>query len=405
MKKHILVIADGRSAITTRWIDMLQSLEFRVSLISTYPLTKKPTVDHVFILPVAFSAVGENKQVSEFPNQKPKSRNNWKRTLIQQARPVVMRMRYFLGPSTLDKYQQQLLNIIAEIKPDLVHALRIPFEGMLAQATPDDIALLVSVWGNDFTLHANANQKMNRLTKSVLQRADGVIADVERDINLAYQLGFSDNKPSLVVPGGGGIHFEEINSSKLEINPKTTFPENTPVIINPRGIRAYAKTDVFFQSIPIVLRTLPEAIFICPAMENKPEAIQWVERLKIHDNVRLLPVLTQNTLWSYFHNSHISISITTHDGTPNTLLETMACGCFPIAGDIESIREWITPGVNGFLVSPHDPNELAENIINAYENQKLRKEAKVINDSIIKSRADANKVRDLVYEYYQKFLY
>ena len=33
-----------------------------------------------------------------------------------------------------------------------------------------------------------------------------------------------------------------------------------------------------------------------------------------------------------------------HDGTPNTLLEGMACGCLPVAGDLDSIREWLKPG-------------------------------------------------------------
>ena len=38
---------------------------------------------------------------------------------------------------------------------------------------------------------------------------------------------------------------------------------------------------------------------------------------------------------------------------PEAILEAMALGCFPIAGDIESVREWITPGVNGILVDPY----------------------------------------------------
>jgi hypothetical protein len=63
MSSNILLIADGRSAITKRWIDMLHSLDFRVSLVSTYPLTSKPDVDPIFILPVAFSAA-EKKAIN-----------------------------------------------------------------------------------------------------------------------------------------------------------------------------------------------------------------------------------------------------------------------------------------------------------------------------------------------------
>jgi hypothetical protein len=46
------------------------------------------------------------------------------------------------------------IKLAAEIKPDIVHALRIPFEGMLATAAQLPIPLAVTIWGNDLTLHA-----------------------------------------------------------------------------------------------------------------------------------------------------------------------------------------------------------------------------------------------------------
>jgi glycosyltransferase involved in cell wall biosynthesis len=402
MSKHILLIADGRSAITKRWIDMLHSLDFRVSMVSTYPLSNSPEVDQLFILPVAFSATGRATNNPPLHKSNGQQSHNWKKTVIQNARPLVMKIRYLLGPYTLPKYQSELKNIISEIKPDLVHALRIPYEGMLASIIPQDIPLLVSVWGNDFTLHANANQKMKNLTVKVMNRADGVLADVYRDINLAHQWGFPETKPGLVVPGGGGIIFEEIEATKQVMIPDLKIAPDIPVIVNPRGIRAYAQTDVFFQSIPLVLKKLPNAIFLCPGMSGKPEAQHWVDRLKINENVKLLPTLPQNILWSTFHHSQIAVSITTHDGTPNTLLETMACGCFPIVGDIESLREWITPGVNGVLVPPTGIAELANAIIFAYENQELRQGAKNFNQLLLKSRADANLVRNQLALFYNQ---
>ncbi|PKO04901.1 MAG: hypothetical protein CVU41_14970 [Chloroflexi bacterium HGW-Chloroflexi-3] len=403
MKTHILLIADGRSAITKRWIDLLHSLDFQVSLVSTYPLTSKLDVDQIYILPVAFSAVGEDAKNSSKNGSNNQSGTNWKKALIQHARPIVLKVRYLLGPTTLSKYQQALLAIISETKPDIIHALRIPYEGMLAMVTPQYVPLLVSVWGNDFTLHAYANCKMKYLTEQVMRRVDGVLADVHRDITLAHQWGFPENKPSLVVPGGGGILFNEIEAAKHVIIPNLEIPTDAPVIINPRGIRAYAQTDVFFQSIPLVLKKLPKAIFLCPGMQGKPVAHQWVERLQIKENVFLLSTLPQDILWSTFHRSQISVSVTTHDGTPNTLLETMACGCFPIVGDIESLREWITPGVNGFLVSPQNPQELAEAIITAYENPEIRRKAKIINQELVISRANVELVRDQLAQFYHQF--
>jgi glycosyltransferase involved in cell wall biosynthesis len=403
MKNHILLIADGRSAITSRWIDILIELGFMVTLVSTYPTSNEVAVERVFILPVAFSGSVAAQKSSE-TNQTSLQTINWKRQLIQHARPLVMNIRYLLGPSTLPKFQKELNDIIKAVNPDLVHALRVPYEGMLASAVPKNLPLLVSIWGNDFTLHARANAKMGKLTRKVMERANGVLADVQRDITLAHQWGLSNHKPTLVVPGGGGIHLDEIKDTSSKNLEHLNLPKNAPLIINPRGIRAYAQTDTFFQAIPAVLEEFPDAVFLCPGMKGKPEAEKWVNKLTLQKNVRLFDTLEQQTLWAVFHHSQLSLSITTHDGTPNTLIEAMACGCFPIAGDIDSIREWIIPGVNGLVVDPQDPKDLAKVIILALNNENLRNEAKIHNQDLIKTKAEVGLVKNLLRNYYSIFL-
>jgi glycosyltransferase involved in cell wall biosynthesis len=93
-----------------------------------------------------------------------------------------------------------------------------------------------------------------------------------------------------------------------------------------------------------------------------------------------------------FRKAQVVVSPSTHDGTPNTLLEAMACGCFPVAGDLESIREWITPGVNGLLIDPDDAQALAEAILLALERPDLRKRAVQANIELVAHRAQYGKV-------------
>ena len=82
------------------------------------------------------------------------------------------------------------------------------------------------------------------------------------------------------------------------------------------------------------------------------------------------------------------VSPAIHDGTPNSLLEALACGCFPIAGDLESIREWIQPEVNGLLVDPGDPAALAAAILRGLNDPALRQRAAQANAKIIAERAE-----------------
>jgi len=183
----------------------------------------------------------------------------------------------------------------------------------------------------------------------------------------------------LVVPGAGGIQ-QEIFFPPQE--------EPGPVVVNPRGLRAYARTDTFFRALPRVLERFPQARFVCPSMQGAAEAENRVRKLGLEGAVQLLPRLTRSQMAELFRSAQVVTSITTHDGTPNTLLEALACGCFPIAGDIESLREWVTPGVNGLLVPPDDPKALAEAILRALNDAGLRAAAREHNQALIRERAD-----------------
>jgi len=102
--------------------------------------------------------------------------------------------------------------------------------------------------------------------------------------------------------------------------------------------------------------------------------------------------------------SKVYVSPSIHDGTPNTLLEAMACGCFPVAGDIESLREWVDPGVNGFLVDPRDPEALSSAILTALENPKMREEAAERNLALLQNKAARSATLPKIEGFYQQFL-
>jgi glycosyltransferase involved in cell wall biosynthesis len=181
--------------------------------------------------------------------------------------------------------------------------------------------------------------------------------------------------------------------------------ENRPVtIINPRGFRAYVRNDTFFHAIPYVLKSYPRARFICPGMKGEAQAEKWMSELRLRDEVALLPNQTRQQMAELFRKSAITVSITTHDGTPNTLVEALACGCFPIAGDIESLREWISPGENGLLVDPGDPRALADAIVQAISKPELRQAAREKNLRMVKERAEYRKCMGMVAEWYQRVI-
>jgi len=393
---RLLFVADGRSPTALSWLNYWIETGHQTHLASTFPCDPPPGLASFHILPVAFGGMA-----SEQSEHKVGSTHT--RKFVGRFRSLLRPLRYVLGPLSLPTHQKRFRALLEEIHPDLVHALRIPFEGMLASATPASIPLVVSTWGNDLTLHAHGSILMAQLTRRTLRRADGFIADTTRDIRLGHEWGFATDQPVLVIPGAGGIHFDEIEAvSRSEPLPEE-LPD-VPIVVNTRGQRPGSlRQDVFFHSIPLVLAKNSQVLFICTQLAGDVESEHWVKSLGIRSNTKLWPRLERVQMWALFKKAQVFVSPSIHDGTPNSLLEAMSCGCFPVVGNIESMQEWVTPGFNGLLVDATSARSLADGIITALENPALCETAKKENARIIAERADYRRCMAMAEAFYQKF--
>jgi glycosyltransferase involved in cell wall biosynthesis len=392
---RLLFVADGRSPIAQNWIRYFVERGDKrstphsgsvdeVYLASTFACRNEVDfpLNGLEIIPVAFSGF---RKEAQRPGTAP-ARTVGLRTAIRQ----------WFGPLTIRRAAQRLRSYVERVKPDLIHAMRIPYEGMLAADAYTGIPVVVSTWGNDFTLHAPSTRLMSHYTRWTMQVADGLHADCHRDVRLAREWGFSKDKPDLVAPGNGGI--------RTDVFYPPANPVEQPVIINPRGFRPYVCNEAFFKAIPLVLEKQPKAKFIFALMAGESQALQWIRELEIGHAVELLPPVSHFEMAEVFRRAQIVASPSIHDGTPNTLLEGIACGCFPVAGDLESIREWITPGKNGLLLDATNPQSIAEVMLSALENKNLRQTAAGLNQNMIVARAEYEQNMRRAEKFYEKLV-
>jgi len=398
---RILFVVDGRSPIALNWMQYFIDQGHEVHLVTTFACQPAAGAQSQEIIPVAFSSA-KGAAPGLLPDEKGFAlKSLWR--LAWGAGGVKARtlLRQWLGTLTLPAAASRLAAAIQRIQPDVLHAMRIPFEGMMAAAALERLRranlakppLIVSVWGNDFTLHAGSTPLMAAMTRKTLRMVDGLHTDCRRDQRIASRWGFPEGKPALAIPGNGGIRLDVFSPGE---------PSRSPLVVNPRGVRAYVRNDAFFKAIPLVLEAAPEARFIGVGMQSDPHIQRWVDQLGIAGAVELLPAQSQAQMADVFRRAQAAVSPTTHDGTPNTLLEAMACGCFPIAGDLESLREWISPGVNGLLCDPADSLALAKAIIAALTEPELRRRAAEYNRALIAERADYARTMPQAESFYRK---
>lgn len=394
---HLMLVADGRSPTTLSWIDLVRGFAERITLVSSYPCAPVPGVDELVILPLAFGSAGGRQAGAR--------RNGLVARTLARYRQPLLRLRNLAGMAGLAQAGRTLTEIVRRAQPDLVHALRIPFEGLAAAELPSAVPLALSIWGNDLTFHARSNRWMANRTTAALRRCDALLADARRDLHLAGGLGFPlAQRPSLHVPGNGGIDAPRLRQAAEEGETLLAglVPEGRPLVVNPRGVRpGSVRNDTFFAAIPTVAREAPQTLFVCPGLAGEPQAEEARRNLGVEQNLLLLPRLAQPALWALFRKAAVLASISQHDGTPNSFLEALTCGCFPVMGDIESLREWILPGVNGLLVPPDSPERLAEALLAALGDGELRENARQWNAGHVLPAVDRADVRGRVENLYR----
>jgi glycosyltransferase involved in cell wall biosynthesis len=80
----------------------------------------------------------------------------------------------------------------------------------------------------------------------------------------------------------------------------------------------------------------------------------------------------------------------------------MACGLPVIVTDLPSNREWVQPGVNGWLVPPGDPEALGSTILEVLANEAGAKAVREANVSTIRQKADWQQNSDLLLAAYER---
>ena len=406
----LCIVADGRSVATKNWSRWFIERGHDVHLISTFPCDpKNPPVASLHVAPLDFSARARAAPLGGSAGGLTTHGNPFfarlRGSLLWKS---LAKLRDQLNPFAVSIQQRKVRQIIRHLQPDLVHAMRIPFEGILAARAleGEPFPLLVSVWGNDFTLFAAESPEIARLTRQAMRRADALHPDCERDLHLARHYGLDAKKPFAVLPGNGGVRTDVFHPAGVDpdLRRRWNIPPDAAVVLNPRGVKPYIRIDTFFQAIPLVLAENPNVFFLGAMMEGNSVAEAWVSRLGIENSVRCLPFVTHDEMAQLFRLATITVSPADHDGTPNTLLEAMSCGTFPVAGNIESVREWITNGENGLLFDQSDPASLAQAILEALRNDALRSRAVPLNQRLIAERADYGVSMRKADEFYRQLI-
>lgn len=295
------------------------------------------------------------------------------------------------GPAKLRfaRWTLGLRRILAQIRPDVLHAHYLTRYGWLAGASGFR-PLVVSAWGTDAYIDPERSRLARRATGWLLRRADHVIADAEDLRQRLVALGAPPSHLSVIQWGVDTQQFRpdldtDALRARLNLGPG-------PIILSTRGLLPNYNQDIILRALPAVLEAAPQARLVIKYNTYDPAyraALQTLATaLGLGAAVRFVTAAAYNEMAVYYALADVFVSVASSDSTPVSLLEAMACGAIPVMGDLPAIREWVTPGQNGFLAPPRDSTALARTLIQALSPGSWRAQATAANRRLIEARAD-----------------
>lgn len=342
---------------------------------------------------------GKLSWVAQFNGWKQKYPNLKGRYFIKNKLPWLYKRFSFLIENRTSKSFEKVLN---SVKPDVVHSfvLQVSCLPILSvMRKQHNVKWVYSSWGSDlYNRKGKPNYESN--LKKVLSSVNYLITDCKRDYDIALKYGFEGEYLG-VLPGGGGYDF--LQSDKYIITPASD--RHTILLKGYQGkIGRCIQVLKAIQQLKNELKNYKVIVFgadrqvLDYASKTK---IEDIINISIYSRKKFLPHIEVMKLMG---ESIIYIGNSNSDGMPNTLLEAVVMGAFPIQSNPGRVtEEVITHGENGFLIEDcEDSDSIKELILKALSNSKLIDKAFIINQMEVKPNFEIEKIKNQVLQAYNK---
>ncbi|MHB1016853.1 MAG: glycosyltransferase family 4 protein [Coriobacteriia bacterium] len=293
------------------------------------------------------------------------------------------------------QHARRLSDLILDLKPDVIHSVGLNI-GWVNQCLPVlharerlgrrfSMPWIYSSFGSDLAYFPDTSPERKIGVEQVVRSVDYYIAECERDVRLADEMGFrGEHLGSMPAFGGADVdYFSARRSVTPPASRRTIFLKGTnqgvggdPIGRAMTAMRAFKLCERELAGYRIVIGSAS------PSIREEAAVLAATTQLDIH----VLPYLTHDAIVRIIGSSRIMVSLTVMDGLPSVLVEAMAVGALPLHSHLEPITEWIEDGKNGLLVPPEDPEAVAAALRQALGDDELVDAAADMNAQLVAER-------------------
>lgn len=244
-----------------------------------------------------------------------------------------------------------LYRVLKTFKPDIVHSYA------YASRAAIPISKMFSKCKNIVSIRTQPGWQVNWWDQFLNSFADCILTNSKKAA-ASVHFGFYKNIPCRVVYNG-------IDLQKFDLEANTNFAPGLPLNPGEKVICVVARLhpvkglDIFLNAFTKISKTIDNIqLWIVGDGPDRDKLERLADQLGVSSKV---------IFWGQQENvpfilRHVDIGVlSSHvEGLPNTIIEYMAAQLPVVATNVGGISELITHNMNGLLVEPNNPSELAQ---------------------------------------------
>ncbi len=269
---------------------------------------------------------------------------------------------------------RQIIKVIRQIKPDLIHAVAIKpclYGGIAASIT--GVPILGAMGGMGFTFMAQSLKAhflrlaIRRIFHKIYNHKNRKILVQNSDDYQEFVANIGLTREQVAILPGAGVDLSRFHWRESE-------PSCPPirVVMMARLLKDKGVLDII-EAAKFLPKDKYQIKIYGTIDKQNPSSLSEEDVLAIK-NQGFVQLMGHEKPEIAYQDAHIAILPSYREGMPMALMEAAAMGIPLIANDVAGCRDICRDGINGILVAKHDIQALANAIITLGNNQELRRE-------------------------------
>lgn len=260
------------------------------------------------------------------------------------------------------RLQARLKRVIRETRPDLVHAGPVQSCAFLT-ALVGYRPLVCMSWGYDLLMDATKSRLFEWVTRYTLARTAIMVGDCQPVRDAAIRYGMAADR-IVIFPWGVDLKtFRPAESGESE--------DGDFVLLSTRNWEPVYGVDILAKAFVKASHERNGLRLILLGSGSQAGILRSIFlRGGVNENVDFRGAVPQADLPRYYQMADLYVSASHVDGSSVSLMEALASGKPVVVTDLPGNREWVQPGVQGWLFPDGDVESLADAIVMACDRRR-----------------------------------